>query len=91
MDKGVTNQVRETGWSKSTNNLSSNIEQLRNRVECLIGRIEPILAPSAPTNAKSPTEPSMPKAKVISQLDDYAERINDLRILIDEIISRIEI
>lgn len=83
--------VKQTGWSTAMGNLENNIAQLKDRLECLANRIEPMLSPEQPTNAKNLGQPTCPKAKALIEIDNASDKINTIRIIIDELISRIEL
>jgi hypothetical protein len=93
MRTGVgTEAVKQTGWSVAICDLNSQIEELKERIEVLAGRIEPLFCPEQPTSgADKVGQPNPPKAKAIMEIDSATYRVMEIKTIINEMIQRIEI
>lgn len=88
---GATQQVKETGWSRATSNLSVEIEQLKETIGILAQRIEPLFCPEIPADVSNKPTPTNPTAKAILEIDNFTYRIIELRKIVQEMLDRLEI
>ena len=82
---------KETGFNLSMTDLNSQIGQLKDRIECLGNRLNPVLAPDQPIDPSAKVPTAAMKAPALMEIDSATERICNLRKIIDDFIQRLEI
>mgnify|MGYP001564458439 CR=1 FL=1 len=82
------NQVRKI--TSSMERLENTIDRLGNTTQTLISRIEVVLSQSTPS--KVPVNKEQPlKAPLAMELDNKADRIDDIISLLNDVIQRVEL
>jgi Asp-tRNA(Asn)/Glu-tRNA(Gln) amidotransferase A subunit family amidase len=82
------NKVREI--TSSMERLENIIDKLANTIETLIIRIDVVLSPATPSNPPVNKEQPL-KAPLTMELDNKADRIDDIISLLNDVIQRVEL
>jgi hypothetical protein len=83
-------EVKQTGWSTAMSELNNQVDSLTQRLDVLYHRIEPFMRMEQ--TAKNPNkQPTQPKPTAIAEIDSVSERLQNVRLAVDECISRLEL
>lgn len=82
--------VKQTDCARALSELNGQIENLGSRLQILDNRLSVVLNPPMPTSPSAQSEKS-PKSPLVRDLDNFTEKIVDLRNFVDNIIDKLSI
>ena len=84
-------EVKQTGFGSSICELNHQVELLTERLGVMYSRIEPLLNPQQKAVNPNQKQPTCPKPTAIIEIDSVSEKLEQIRITLDECIARLEI